>query len=173
MTDLTPLHPLAGEILENARAGNLMITAAESCTGGLVSALLTELAGSSAVFDRGFITYTNEAKIELLGVPQDMLAAYGAVSSNVAEAMAEGALLRSQADIAVSITGVAGPGGGTAEKPVGLVHFAIATRNNGTTPFVRNFSDSGRSSVRLNAAAYALEIISNSIYSIRGISMSK
>ena len=172
MTDLTPLHPLAGEILENARAGNLMVAAAESCTGGLVSALLTELAGSSAVFDRGFITYTNEAKMELLGVPQEMLAAHGAVSSEVAGAMAEGALLRSRADIAVSITGVAGPGGGTKEKPVGLVHFAIATRNNGTTTFVRNFSDSGRSSIRVNAAGYALEIISNSIYSIRGISRS-
>ena len=171
MTDLTPLHPIAREILENARAANLKIATAESCTGGLVGAALTEIDGSSAVFERGYITYSNEAKMEMLGVPQDMLQEYGAVSAVVAEAMAEGALLRSHADIAVSITGIAGPGGGSAEKPVGLVHFAIASEQAGTMHFVRNFSNSGRSSVRMDAAGYALKIISNAIYSIRGISI--
>ncbi|PTW60257.1 nicotinamide-nucleotide amidase [Breoghania corrubedonensis] len=171
MTELTPLHAIAQDILENARAANMKIATAESCTGGLVGAALTEIDGASAVFDRGFITYSNEAKIEMLGVPQDMLREHGAVSAVVAKAMAEGALLRSQANIAVSITGIAGPQGGSVDKPVGLVHFAISSEQAGTSHFVRSFSNSGRSSIRMNAAGYALEIVSNAIYSIRGISI--
>jgi nicotinamide-nucleotide amidase len=103
-----------------------MLATAESCTGGLIAATLTAIAGSSDVVDRGFVTYSNEAKMEVLGVPGGLLGEHGAVSEPVARAMAEGALARSQADIAVAVTGVAGPGGGSADKPVGLVWFALA-----------------------------------------------
>ncbi|MEI2385742.1 CinA family protein [Breoghania sp. JC706] len=171
MTDLTPFHAIAREILAGARAANLKLATAESCTGGLVSAALTEIEGSSTVFERGYITYSNEAKMEMLGVAQDMLAEHGAVSAVVAKAMAEGAVRHSNADIAVSITGIAGPGGGSADKPVGLVHFAIASRHAETTHSVRSFSDLGRSSIRTAAAGYALQLISNSIDSFRGISI--
>ncbi|WP_321336967.1 CinA family protein [Breoghania sp.] len=166
MTDLTPLHPIARTILQDARQAGLMVAAAESCTGGLVSALLTELDGSSAVFERGFITYSNEAKMELLGVTQKTLETYGAVSEPTARAMAQGALERSHADIAVSITGIAGPGGGSADKPVGLVHFAIAARKLDTTHHVMTFKDTGRPAIRLAATAYALQLVSNTIYSV-------
>ncbi|MDJ0930755.1 CinA family protein [Breoghania sp.] len=173
MTDLAPLHAKAREILDNAGAAGFMVTAAESCTGGMVSAALTELAGSSAVFERGFITYSNEAKMDMLGVPAAMLKEHGAVSSVVARAMAESALLHSRADLAVSITGIAGPGGGTVDKPVGLVHFAIAGRYSGiiqfVEDFVKNFLVSDRSQIRMNAAGFALEILSNSINSLREI----
>jgi len=113
----------AHELLELCKAKKLTIVTAESCTGGLIAATLTAIAGSSDVVDRAFITYSNDAKREMLGVPWDAILGYGAVSDPVARAMAAGALSRSSADIAVSVTGVAGPGGGTAEKPVGLVHF--------------------------------------------------
>ncbi len=118
----------AAALVAACRARGLVLATAESCTGGLVSALLTEVPGSSAAFDRGFATYSNEAKAEMLGVPPALIAAEGAVSEAVARAMAAGALARSRADVAVSVTGVAGPGGGTAAKPVGLVHFACARR---------------------------------------------
>src|SRR5262245_48999066 len=114
----------AAALLDTCRRRGLMLASAESCTGGLVAALLTEIAGSSDVVERGFVTYSNAAKHELLGVPQAMLATHGAVSDPVARAMADGALANSKADAAVAITGVAGPGGGSLEKPVGLVHFA-------------------------------------------------
>ncbi len=166
MTDLTPLHPLARKILEDARQAGLMVAAAESCTGGLVSTLLTELDGSSAVFERGFITYSNEAKMDLLNVPQEVLEAHGAVSEPTARAMADGALANSRADIAVAITGIAGPGGGSAEKPVGLVHFGVAARGLETTHHFMNFTDADRSGIRLAAAGYALQLVSNTIYSI-------
>ena len=110
------------------KAKKLMVATAESCTGGLVAGALTEIAGSSAVVDRGFVTYTNEAKAEMLGVPAERWRRHGAVSRETAEAMAKGALAHSRADLAVAITGIAGPGGGSAEKPVGLVHFAAASR---------------------------------------------
>ena len=115
-------------LLQALRASGLMIATAESCTGGLIAGLLTEIAGSSDVVDRGFVTYSNEAKQDCLGVPAELIARDGAVSSTVARAMAEGALRHSRADIAVSVTGVAGPGGGSAEKPVGLVHLAVARK---------------------------------------------
>ncbi|MBX9945422.1 MAG: CinA family protein [Reyranella sp.] len=114
----------AERVLHACRQRGLKVATAESCTGGLVAAALTAIAGSSDVVERGFVTYANEAKREMLGVPWDALLGHGAVSDPVARAMAAGALARSPADLAVSVTGVAGPGGGTADKPVGLVHFA-------------------------------------------------
>ncbi len=136
-----------------------MIATAESCTGGLVSALLTEIAGSSAVVDRGFVTYSNEAKQDLLGVPAATLAAHGAVSEPTARAMAEGALARSRAHVTVAITGVAGPGGGSAEKPVGLVHFGCARRGSKTQTLEKRFGDLGRTEVRRAALLFALDLL--------------
>src|SRR5215470_14666502 len=118
------MRSAAEGLLHACRKQKLTLVTAESCTGGLVAATLTAIAGSSDVVERAFVTYANEAKREMLGVPWDALLGYGAVSEPVARAMASGALVRSGADIAVSVTGVAGPGGGTADKPVGLVHFA-------------------------------------------------
>ena len=117
---------LAEEVLKKARGLRLMIATAESCTGGLVAGALTSIAGSSDVFERGFVTYSNEAKAEMLGVERELIEAHGAVSAEVAVAMAACALKFSRAQISVAVTGIAGPGGGTAEKPVGLVHFAAA-----------------------------------------------
>src|SRR5215470_6594765 len=122
------LLQLSSSLLDRMRSANLKVATAESCTGGLVAGVLTEIAGSSDVLERGFVTYSNEAKMELLGVPEAMLAEHGAVSEPVARAMAEGALAHSHADIAVAVTGVAGPGGGSAAKPVGLVHIATARK---------------------------------------------
>jgi len=136
-----------------------MIATAESCTGGLVSALLTEIAGSSAVVDRGFVTYSNEAKQDMLGVPAPLLEAHGAVSEPVARAMAAGALAHSRAHVSVAITGVAGPGGGSAEKPVGLVHFACARRGAPTQTVERRFGDVGRTEVRRAALLCALDLL--------------
>ncbi|GAB4174081.1 MAG: CinA family protein [Thalassobaculales bacterium] len=118
----------AAEIVDACRARGLMLATAESCTGGLIAGALTAIAGSSDVVDRGFVTYSNAAKTDMLGVPPRLIAEHGAVSEAVARAMAEGALARSAADIAVAVTGVAGPGGGSAAKPVGLVHLALARR---------------------------------------------
>ena len=120
------LYSLAEATLAALRARGWMVVTAESCTGGLIAGALTEIAGSSDVVDRGFVTYSNAAKIEMLGVPAEMIAAHGAVSAEVARAMAEGALVRSRAQIAVAVTGIAGPGGGSAGKPVGLVWFGCA-----------------------------------------------
>jgi len=145
-------------VLDLCRANGLKLATAESCTGGLVAAVLTEIAGSSDVVERGFVTYSNEAKQDLLGVAAATLAAHGAVSEETAREMAEGALRASRADIAVSITGVAGPGGGSADKPVGLVHFACATRG-ATVTAERRFGDLGRGSVRLAAVAQALAML--------------
>ena len=116
----------AARLLEHMRARGWRVATAESCTGGLIAAALTHVPGSSDVVDRGFVTYSNEAKTELLGVDAALIASHGAVSQPVAAAMAEGALARSHADVAVSVTGVAGPGGGSAEKPVGTVWFGLA-----------------------------------------------
>lgn len=118
----------AERVLATCRAAGLRVASAESCTGGLIAAALTAIPGSSDVVDRGFVTYSNAAKVEMLGVPAEMVAAEGAVSEAVARRMAEGALLHSAADIAVSVTGIAGPDGGTATKPVGLVWFGLARR---------------------------------------------
>jgi nicotinamide-nucleotide amidase len=135
------------------------IVTAESCTGGLVAALLTEVPGSSAVVERGFISYSNEAKAELLGVPAAMIAARGAVSPEVACAMAAGALARSRAEVAVAITGIAGPDGGTAAKPVGLVHFGLAVQDRPVVHRERRYGDLGRGLVRARAVADALSLL--------------
>ena len=120
---------LASKLLNLCRHQNIMITTAESCTGGLIAACLTAIAGSSDVFDRGFVTYTNKAKVEMLGVPKEMINTVGAVSEEVAVAMSKGALVNSNAGLTVAVTGIAGPGGGTTDKPVGLVHLAVANKN--------------------------------------------
>jgi nicotinamide-nucleotide amidase len=159
MTDLEPLLPLARDVIELCTERGLKIATAESCTGGLVVATLTEIAGSSAVVDRGLVTYSNEAKIELLAVPPTLLAAKGAVSEEVARAMVEGALANSPADLAVAITGIAGPGGGTAEKPVGLVHFAAMRRGQSAAHIVHVFEDLGRFSIRLGSVRVALTML--------------
>ena len=148
----------AAALIKAYAARGEMIATAESCTGGLVAALLTEIAGSSAVVDRGFVTYSNAAKQDMLGVPDEVLAAYGAVSEPVARAMAEGALAHSRAHVAVAITGIAGPGGGSVEKPVGLVHFACARRGGETLALERRFGDLGRTEVRRAALLCALDL---------------
>jgi nicotinamide-nucleotide amidase len=145
--------------LSDAQAKNLKVATAESCTGGLIAACLTDIAGSSAVVDAGFVTYSNEAKRQLLGVPGDMIADFGAVSEPVARAMAEGAISHSRADISVSVTGVAGPGGGTPMKPVGLVHFASARRNGRIVHDSHRFGDIGRTEVRMKAMEVALKML--------------
>lgn len=136
-----------------------MATTAESCTGGLIAAALTDVPGSSAVVDRSFVTYSNEAKTEMLAVPADLIAWAGAVSSEVARAMAQGAVLNSRADIAVSVTGVAGPGGGSADKPVGLVWFGLARKDGFTHIERRVFAHGSRSYVREKATETALRLL--------------
>ena len=141
----------------------LTIATAESCTGGLVAALLTAMPGSSAVFERGFVTYSNEAKTDSLGIPAEFIERYGAVSSEVARAMAVGALEHSRADVAVSITGIAGPGGGSAQKPVGLVHFACARRGGDARAVERRFGVLSRSDIRAAAVSTALRLLSEAV----------
>jgi nicotinamide-nucleotide amidase len=140
-----------------------MIATAESCTGGLVCGLLTEIPGSSAVVERGFVTYSNAAKSELVGVPDELIATHGAVSEPVAVAMAEGALARSRAHVAVGVTGIAGPGGATATKPIGLVHFGLAVRGAPTVHAERRYGDRGRGHVRLCAVADALSMLEKAL----------
>ena len=153
------LREQAQAVLVGARARGWRIATAESCTGGLVAALLTEIAGSSNVLDRGFVTYSNHAKVDLLGVSKDVLRANGAVSEPTAKAMAAGALERAGVQLTVAITGVAGPGGGTADKPVGLVHFATAAEGGEVIAREMRFGDLGRSEVRLEAVKTALELL--------------
>jgi nicotinamide-nucleotide amidase len=153
---------LAAEVLAAARTRGLKIATAESCTGGMVAAALTAIAGSSDVLDRGFVTYSNGAKMDMLGVPAGLLAQYGAVSRACAGAMAEGAVRHSDADLAVAITGIAGPGGGSDEKPVGLVHFATALKTPegvATVHIEHRFGDLGRDGVRHAAAVTALKML--------------
>lgn len=150
---------LAQSLLAEARTQGLHIATAESCTGGLIAALLTEIPGSSDVLDRGFVTYSNEAKAELLGVAASTLDVHGAVSEPVAREMAEGALRRSQAHLAVAVTGIAGPAGGSKDKPVGLVHLAAARRGGETLHEVRHFGDIGRSAVRMKTVEAALLLL--------------
>lgn len=146
------------EIVRILTEKKLMLATAESCTGGLVAAAITDVAGSSNVFDRGFVTYSNSAKVEMLGVPHDLILANGAVSAEVALAMAEGAVRHSRAEIAIAITGVAGPGGGSALKPIGLVHFACATKSK-TIHVEKRFGDVGRSGIRAAAVETALQLV--------------
>ena len=148
----------AAALLDDLRGRGLKLATAESCTGGLVAALLTEIAGSSDVVERGFVTYSNAAKHELLGVPQAMLAQHGAVSEPVAKAMAQGALARSGADVAVAVAGIAGPGGGSAAKPIGLVHIAAARRGGAVLHQECRFGDIGRSAVRIASVEAALQL---------------
>ena len=149
----------ARSLLDLCRQRGLKIATAESCTGGLLAAALTEIPGSSDVIDRGFVTYSNAAKQEMLGVPATTLENFGAVSRQTAEAMAQGAIAHAPVDLALSITGIAGPGGGTAEKPVGLVHFAAASRGGRLIHRERLFSDTGRSQVRRAAVLEALAML--------------
>ena len=152
------IDALAATVIRLASARGLQVATAESCTGGLVAGALTGVAGSSAVVDRGFVTYSNAAKSDLVAVPAALIETHGAVSEPVARAMAAGALARSGAGVTVAITGIAGPGGGTADKPVGLVHFAAA----GPTGLVHaehRFGDIGREGVRLASVRVALELL--------------
>jgi len=150
---------LANAVLDAARTQGVMVVTAESCTAGLVAAALTVPAGSSDVVERGFVTYSNEAKTEMLGVDANVIERDGAVSEAVARAMAEGALSHSRAGLAVSITGIAGPGGGTTDKPVGLVHFGVARSGEPTVHLERRFGDLGREGVRLASVRTALNLL--------------
>jgi nicotinamide-nucleotide amidase len=149
----------ATALLDLCKSKKLMVATAESCTGGLVAGALTDIAGSSAVVDRGFVTYTNEAKHQMLGVPNATIERHGAVSRETAEAMVRGALGHAHADLAVSITGIAGPGGGSADKPVGLVHFAAASRGGNLIHRERRFGDIGRGEVRRLSVLQALAML--------------
>ncbi len=160
---LSPGTASAAAVLDAYRARGWRIATAESCTGGLVAALLTEVPGSSAVIDRGFVTYSNEAKAEMLGVDAGLIATMGAVSEAVARAMAEGALAHSRADVAVSITGVAGPGGGSDAKPVGLVHLGLARIGGPTVHLERRYGDLGRAVVRERSVEDALALLAGAL----------
>ena len=148
----------AAAVLQRLRESGYRVATAESCTGGLIAAALTHIAGSSDVVDRGFVTYSNAAKTEMLGVPASLIASHGAVSEQVAAAMAQGALGRSAADLVVAVTGVAGPGGGSEEKPVGLVWFGLARRGREVLTERRIFAGD-RSAVRAATVAHALALL--------------
>lgn len=155
----TELIASANTLIDDMRAKTLRLVTAESCTGGLLSGLLTEIPGSSDVLDRGFVTYSDLAKIEALGVPRPVLEKHGAVSAAVALAMAEGALNHAHADIAVAVTGIAGPGGGTPQKPVGLVYIAAAKRDGAPRAQRFMFGDVGRREIRLATLGEALSLV--------------
>lgn len=154
---------LPEQILDRARARGVMIATAESCTGGMIAARLTDIAGSSDAFDRGFVTYSNEAKMDMLGVQRSTLDAHGAVSAETALEMAAGALRRSRAALAVSVTGIAGPGGATPGKPVGLVWFAVATAEGALRAEKRLFPGPGRADVRSAAVDHALKLLADAL----------
>jgi len=149
----------ARDLLAAARSKDMHIVTAESCTGGLIAALLTEIPGSSDVVDRGFVTYSNEAKQDLLDVPSDLLEAHGAVSEPVCRAMALGALMNSRAELCVAVTGIAGPGGGSPEKPVGLVYIAAARRAGDVIVREYRFGDIGRDKVRHGTVERAVQLL--------------
>lgn len=153
---MSDIGALASALLEACEAHGTMIATAESCTGGMIIAALTDIAGSSAVVDRGFITYSNEAKMEMLGVSEATLKAHGAVSRETALEMAAGALAHSRAGLALAVTGVAGPGGGSAEKPVGLVWFGVARKGMPLEAEFRLFEDKGRDFIRRETVRTAL-----------------
>ena len=163
MTFAEPLLDRAHLVLDSARAKGLKIATAESCTGGMIAAVLTEIAGSSDVVDRGWVTYSNAAKIAEIAVPEALVIAHGAVSQQVACAMAEGALARAGVDLAVAVTGVAGPGGGSEAKPVGLVHVALAARNRPTQHRECRFGAIGRGAVRVETVKTALDMLHDQI----------
>lgn len=155
---MTDTRTLAETVLDLCRRRGWKLATAESCTGGMIAAALTDIAGSSDVVERGFVTYSNQAKTDLLGVPGPLIAQYGAVSQPVAAAMVSGALLNAPVDLAVSVTGVAGPGGGSAEKPVGLVHFGAA-RKGGPVKTEHHVFSGDRDQVRALATQRALELL--------------
>lgn len=157
------LRGSAQKLLRELEARSLMMVTAESCTGGLISALLTEIPGSSAVVERAYVTYSNKAKMQCLGVPQEMLDTHGAVSQPVAIAMAEGAIENSNAKVSVAVTGIAGPGGETPGKPVGLVHIAAAHLDMPTRHQECRFGDIGRSEVRLETVRAAIDLLSSQL----------
>jgi nicotinamide-nucleotide amidase len=145
------------------RKHRLTIVTAESCTGGLVAGLITAIPGSSAVFERGFVTYSNAAKADSLGIPLDFIERFGAVSMEVARAMAVGALDNSRADVSVAVTGIAGPGGGSVEKPVGLVHFACARRGGDARSVERRYGALSRSEIRTASVSMALKMLGEAV----------
>jgi nicotinamide-nucleotide amidase len=153
----------ARTLLASLRRHRLKLVTAESCTGGLITGLLTEIAGSSDVVERGFVVYSNEAKMSVLRVPQDIIEIHGAVSEVTARAMADGALKNSRADIAVSVTGIAGPGGGSPEKPVGLVHLGWASNHAPTAHRRFVFTNADRHQVRMRSVAAALDLIEHQL----------
>jgi len=157
------IEDTARRVIQTAGRAGLWLSTAESCTGGLVGAALTAIPGASTVYDRGFITYSNSAKIALLGVPEATLAAHGAVSGPVARAMAQGARRAAGANLAVAVTGIAGPGGGSAEKPVGLVHFGLALPDGSLRHQEMRFGDLGREAVRQMALKTALNLLEDAL----------
>ncbi len=159
MTQTHRIWSLAQRVIDKAGADGAMVATAESCTGGMITAALTDVPGSSAVVDRGFVTYSNEAKTEMLAVSPALISWFGAVSADVARAMAQGAVLNSRADVAVSVTGIAGPDGGTAEKPVGLVWFGLAKADGYARVERRVFSIGSRDYVRTKAVETGLQLL--------------
>lgn len=153
------LEEQASTLIDCCRSLGLTVALAESCTGGLAAGLFTSIAGSSDVFERGFVTYSNAAKVEMLGIPEQLISSHGAVSEEVARAMAERALALSHATIAASVTGVAGPGGGTVEKPVGRVHVAAARQGAPTHHIRLDLGPLDRNTVRLSSIAELLRLI--------------
>lgn len=153
------LQRRAAAVIDLLRGHGERLATAESCTGGLIIAVLTEIPGASGVVDRGFVTYSQDAKIEMLGVRSELIAEHGVVSPEVAHAMAEGALMHSEADISVAVTGIAGPEGGTASKPVGLVHIAVAAVGREPLHQECRFGDIGRTTIRLATVEAALSLI--------------
>jgi nicotinamide-nucleotide amidase len=150
---------IAARIVRDFTAAGRMLSTAESCTGGLIAGALTEISGSSAVVDRGFVTYTNAAKMQMLGVQEETLLRFGAVSEETARQMVHGALFRSRADLAIAVTGIAGPGGGSPEKPVGLVHLAAKSRSGKLVHRKMLYGDIGRTEVRLATIRTALQML--------------
>lgn len=163
MIIMPDIATLAADVIALSRAHNIMIATAESCTGGLISGALTEIPGSSAVLDRGFVTYSNAAKMTMLGVAEALLVRHGAVSAEVAYAMAEGALAHSLASLTIAVTGIAGPGGGSAEKPVGRVHIALARSGHATQHEQLDLGDIGRTAIRERTIIRALEVLRSAI----------
>lgn len=165
----TALLDDARRLIEALQDRGWMLATAESCTGGLVAGLVSSIPGSSAALDRGFVTYSNQAKADLLGVSPDLIHSHGAVSAEVARAMAVGALARSHPGVAVAITGIAGPGGGSEQKPVGLVHFAVATTSGTRHHLERRYGDQGRQEIRLHAVREAVALALEAAISARPV----
>lgn len=153
-----PLYDLSEQLVGALREADLRFATAESCTGGMIAASITDVAGSSNVFDRGFVTYSNDAKTQMIGVDPLLIEVNGAVSSQVAGAMADGALLRADADMAIAVTGIAGPSGGSDDKPVGLVWFACACSWAPTLVTSQTFDNNGRAYIRYQSVIYALHL---------------